>query len=438
MPTIAIEARNICKSYHVYDTPMARVRHALWPRATGSDVQQIHALNDVSFDVYKGESVGIIGKNGSGKSTLLEIITGTLKPTSGSVAVIGRVAALLELGSGFNPEYSGTENVFLNGLLMGLDRATIENKFDNIAGFADIGNVLDRPVKTYSSGMLVRLAFSVQVALQPDILIVDEALSVGDYFFQQKCFGRLRQMREDGLTLLFVSHDMGTVRDMCSRAILLASGRNLFIGDSKMAIQKYLSQTEEGLVLRGKISVQQEDEIFSSYVVDDFIEKFKSDAIWTNDGNEKVFYAIRLLNENYEAQSNFLIGDTLVAQILFSSYLDCPGDIGFTVKNKYDQIITNTGSYQLDIPIDGQPDLRVLELRFQLLIEAGQYSIMASFAKSAIGNRADLLENTEWFGPISIFWDYENQKAKFLGMFGLPVSGKLMMVQNNDIFTHQG
>jgi lipopolysaccharide transport system ATP-binding protein len=164
-----------------------------------------------------------------------------LTPTSGELAVNGRVAALLELGSGFNPEYSGRDNVMLNGLLLGLSRSEVEQRFDDIASFADIGDVLHRPVKTYSSGMLIRLAFAVQVALEPDVLIVDEALSVGDYFFQQKCFTRLRKMRDNGLTLLFVSHDMSTVRDTCERVLYLKQGQQVYLGDAQEATRRYFA-----------------------------------------------------------------------------------------------------------------------------------------------------------------------------------------------------
>src|SRR6185295_15923251 len=188
----------------------------------------------------------IIGRNGSGKSTLLQIITGTLVPTTGELAVNGRVSALLELGSGFNPEYTGRDNVMMNGLILGLGRDEIARRFDEIAAFAEIGDAIDRPVKTYSSGMLMRLAFAVQVLTDPDILVIDEALSVGDFFFQQKCFGHMRALCEKGVTLAFVSHDMGTVRDLCGRAIYLRDGRVAFAGETSLAIHHYLADRGGG------------------------------------------------------------------------------------------------------------------------------------------------------------------------------------------------
>lgn len=246
---IVIDVRTLSKRYEIYETARDRLKQLILPRvhqaaarvrtAAGladfglprTYFRELWALDDVSFQIRRGEALGIIGRNGSGKSTLLQILAGTLAPTSGESQVSGRVAALLELGSGFNPEFTGRENVFLNGLLLGLAREKVENRFDEIAAFADIGDVLDRPVKTFSSGMLIRLAFAVQVALDPDILIVDEALSVGDYFFQQKCFGRIRQLREQGMTLLFVTHDMNTVASLCTRAVYLQNGKLRYDGE---------------------------------------------------------------------------------------------------------------------------------------------------------------------------------------------------------------
>ncbi len=224
MNDVAISAHGVSKRYRVFDNQRSRLLHALRP-GHGAGMQEIWALRDVDLEVRRGEAVAVIGRNGGGKSTLLQILTGTLVPTAGEVRVNGRVSALLELGSGFNPEFTGRDNVILNGLLLGLDRSEILRRFDEIAAFADIGDALDRPVKTYSSGMIMRLAFAVQVLTDPEILIIDEALSVGDFFFQQKCFGYIRSLSENGVTLLFVSHDMGTVRNLCERAIYLKNGQ---------------------------------------------------------------------------------------------------------------------------------------------------------------------------------------------------------------------
>lgn len=243
---IAIKVENLSKCYQIYDQPRDRLKQFVLPRMQqliGRPPSQYYrefwALKDVSFDVKKGESVGIIGRNGSGKSTLLQIITGTLAPTSGSTTTNGRIAALLELGSGFNPEFTGRENVYLNGALLGFSTDQINEKFDAIAAFADIGEHLDQPVKTYSSGMLVRLAFAVQVQVEPEILIVDEALAVGDALFQKRCFQRIEKLVSDGTTLLFVSHDQESVRTLTNRALLLNKGRPIEWGLSSEVVLSY-------------------------------------------------------------------------------------------------------------------------------------------------------------------------------------------------------
>lgn len=197
------------------------------------------ALKDISFDLHPGEALGIIGRNGSGKSTLLQILAGTLTPSSGQVDVRGRVAALLELGSGFNPEFTGKDNVYLNGAILGLNRREIDSHYDTILAFADIGAFIDQPLKFYSSGMFVRLAFAVQACVEPDILIIDEALGVGDIFFQQKCYARLEKMLEDGKVIVFVSHDMTAVERFCTRVLLLNQGEPVYLGDPNEAVQRY-------------------------------------------------------------------------------------------------------------------------------------------------------------------------------------------------------
>jgi lipopolysaccharide transport system ATP-binding protein len=243
---IAIKVESLSKCYHIYDQPRDRLKQMILPRlqrALGLQPKQYFrefwALRDVSFEVKKGETVGIIGRNGSGKSTLLQLICGTLNPTSGSIQTNGRIAALLELGSGFNPEFTGRENVYLNGALLGFSAAQIDEKFDAIAAFADIGEHLDQPVKTYSSGMLVRLAFAVQVQVEPEILIVDEALAVGDALFQKRCFQRIEKLVSDGTTLLFVSHDQESVRTLTNRALLLNKGRPIEWGLSSEVVLSY-------------------------------------------------------------------------------------------------------------------------------------------------------------------------------------------------------
>lgn len=234
----AIEVKNLCKNYRVYDSKSSRIRNIINPFAK-KEVKEFKALTDVSFHVNKGEIVGIIGNNGAGKSTLLKILTGVSFPSSGEVNVNGRVSSLLELGTGFNPELTGEENIYFNGSLMGLTQDEIDKVKDNIIEFADIGEFINQPVKSYSSGMYARLAFAVAININPDILIVDEILSVGDVGFQKKCMDKFNEFKEAGKTVLYVSHGLETVQTFCERAIWLEKGRVVDIGPSFDIVEKY-------------------------------------------------------------------------------------------------------------------------------------------------------------------------------------------------------
>ncbi len=236
---IAIEARDISKVFPIYAKPHHRLMQMFAPGDKRRWHREFHALKGIDLTVHRGETVGIVGRNGSGKSTLLQILCGILEPTAGELRVHGRVAALLELGAGFNPEFTGRENVFLNAAVLGLRREEIQRRFDEIAAFADIGDFVDQPVKTYSSGMYVRLAFAVAVHVDPDVLIVDEALSVGDEAFQRKCFARIETIRDHGATILFVSHSATAVVDLCDRAVLIDRGERLLSGDPKTVVSLY-------------------------------------------------------------------------------------------------------------------------------------------------------------------------------------------------------
>jgi lipopolysaccharide transport system ATP-binding protein len=243
---VAIRIHDVSKCYQIYGAPHDRLKQFLLPnlqrlagRPSRKYFREFWALRNVSLDIRKGETVGIVGRNGSGKSTLLQIICGTLNPTGGIVETNGRVAALLELGSGFNPEFSGRENVYMNASVLGLKKEEIDVRFDDIAAFADIGSFIEQPVKTYSSGMMVRLAFAVAVSVDPEILIVDEALSVGDELFQRKCFSRIEAIRDAGATILFVSHSGSAVVELCDRAVLMDAGEKLAVGSPKQIVGCY-------------------------------------------------------------------------------------------------------------------------------------------------------------------------------------------------------
>ena len=238
MDNLAIRVEDVCKVYKLYDKPSDRLKDALG-LVRKNHFKEHHALKHVSFEVKKGETIGIIGTNGSGKSTILKIITGVLSPTSGEVEIDGRISALLELGAGFNMEYTGIENVYLNGMMMGFSREEMDARLDDILKFADIGDFVHQPCKTYSSGMFVRLAFAVAINIDPEILVVDEALSVGDVFFQAKCYKKFEDFKAQGKTILFVSHDISSVAKYCDRVILLNKGDKLAEGNAKDMINLY-------------------------------------------------------------------------------------------------------------------------------------------------------------------------------------------------------
>jgi len=236
---VAIAVENLSKCYQIYDKPHQRLMQMLW-HGRRNYYHEFWALRDVSFEVRRGEAIGIVGRNGSGKSTLLQLICGTLHPTAGQIQTNGRIAALLELGSGFNPDFTGRENVYMNATILGLSQEEIEARFDDIAAFADIGAFIEQPVKMYSSGMFMRLAFAVQAMVDPDILIVDEALSVGDVRFQGKCFDRLRRLKEAGTSILLVTHSTDQIVTHCNRAILIDNGRMVEMGKPKRIANLYL------------------------------------------------------------------------------------------------------------------------------------------------------------------------------------------------------
>ncbi|CRI59812.1 ABC transporter ATP-binding protein [Pseudomonas sp. CCOS 191] len=251
---IAIKLDNLSKCYQIYDTPRDRLKQFILPglqRTVGMGARQYYrefwALRDISFEVMKGETVGIIGRNGSGKSTLLQLICGTLNPSGGVIETHGRIAALLELGSGFNPDFTGRENVYLSCALLGLTHEQAVERFDDILAFADIGSFIDQPVKTYSSGMFVRLAFAVNIVSQPDIMIVDEALAVGDMSFQAKCMTALRRIQDNGATVLFVSHDIGSVRSLCTKAAYIDGGELKGFGKATSLTEEYVRVMREEL-----------------------------------------------------------------------------------------------------------------------------------------------------------------------------------------------
>ncbi|MEO6147407.1 MAG: ABC transporter ATP-binding protein [Sulfuriferula sp.] len=343
----AIRVENISKRYELYDKPRDQLKQYLLPRLqqlAGLErrnyFREFWALSDVSLEVKKGESFGIVGRNGSGKSTLLQIITGTLTPSSGIVTTQGRVAALLELGSGFNPEFTGRENVYMNGALLGFSRGQIDQRFDAIAAFADIGEHLDQPVKSYSSGMVVRLAIAVQTQVDPDILIVDEALAVGDVLFQKRCYRQIEKLLNNGCTLLFVSHDQEMVRTLTKRAIFLNAGKIQKYGSSSEVLfsyREFLQQQEEAAFRAMQTSLETKS------------PKIKEPNSYGNFDVE--ILSVKVLGQDCAVQNVLYAGDTMSVAIECVCNADIENlNIAFRIRTKEGVKVTTWGTLNEDMP----------------------------------------------------------------------------------------
>ena len=377
----AIEVRDVTKVYRLYE----RQRDRLW-ETLGLDrkktYKEKYALNHVSFRVKRGETVGIIGTNGSGKSTMLKLITGVLTPTAGSIRVDGRISALLELGAGFNMEYTGIENVYLNGAMIGFTKEEIDARLDDIISFADIGDYINQPVKSYSSGMFVRLAFAVAINIDPEILIVDEALSVGDVFFQSKCYRKFEEFRRAGKTILFVSHDLSAISRYCDRAILLNQGDLIYDGTPKEAIDLYkkvlVGQYEEKPAEQPEAADGEKREIQgigsdsglwkSRYPVNPSLIEYGEK------NGEIVDYA--LLDENGLMTSNFLKGTVFTVRMKIRAHADILEPIfAFTIKNMKGIEIcgTNTTMEHVPVPTMHDGDEHVVEFTQKMDLQGGEY-----------------------------------------------------------------
>lgn len=433
MTDIAISVSNVSKCYQVFDDQRSKFLHAIWPAHTNG-MQEVWALRDINFEIKRGEAVAIIGRNGGGKSTLLQILTGTLTPTTGEVKVNGRVSALLELGSGFNPEYSGRDNVILNGLLLGLSREDILRRFSEIEAFAEIGVAIDRPVKTYSSGMMMRLAFAVQVLCDPDILIIDEALSVGDFFFQQKCLSYIRGLCAKGVTLLFVSHDMGTVRDLCPRVLYLKRGELTFNGLGSDGISLFFG---EGSAISHSVNLKNTSDDFSLSPITQKIPMYNldyliKDAVWNRPDNCAAgkLIAISIYGEDNLPSMSFRIGDKMTIRVLFKPEPRFVNHVSIVIKDKFASVITATGSLQSKVFYsDNNECIRLFEIEIGLMIEGGDYSLFVNLGYETDRNRGHVLDETGALGPFTVKWDYGNDLAPFLGKVGLPISARYMEIE---------
>jgi lipopolysaccharide transport system ATP-binding protein len=388
---IAIRVENLSKCYHIYNQPHDRLKQWIYPRfqrLLGKQPKQYFrefwALKNVSFEIKKGETVGIIGRNGSGKSTLLQMICGTLSPTSGSVHTSGRIAALLELGSGFNPEFTGRENVYMNAAVLGLTRTEIDDRFNAIVSFADIGDFLEQPVKTYSSGMMVRLAFAVTVHVNADILIVDEALAVGDAFFTQKCMLKIKELMSTGVTLLFVSHDSSAVKSLCNGAILLDHCELICFGDTNSVVEAYYSNF---------IKQQQETLDAKSIVVNSIGKEkitevslknnnlFHSRAEFQRINNGKAsFLNVQLLNELGQEIQEADFGQLVTLRMIFRTHRALPLlGLAYHIrdKNGFDLVYSDTGIDRCPVINTKAGEEYALDWQFNVMLNKGNYTIAA-------------------------------------------------------------
>ena len=445
---LAIKVEQLSKVYLMYDRPGDRLKQFIFPRLKRligkpprNYFHEFWALRDVSFEVKRGETVGIIGRNGSGKSTLLQLICGTLTPASGSVRTNGRVAALLELGSGFNPEFTGRENVYMNGAVLGLSKAEIDASFDDIAAFADIGEFIEQPVKTYSSGMLVRLAFAVIAHVNADILVIDEALAVGDAVFVQRCMRFIRNFQENG-TLLFVSHDAGTVINLCRSTIWLHQGKVREMGPSKSVAEAYLQYTRQEIygdkvqlstikkqatVSKNAVSAITQEPVIDYSVQMKVVDNLEEARGWST--NTAEITEVHLDHAGEGVPGVFQGGEQvrMVIRARAQQQLDQP-IVGFLVRDRLGQDLfgENTLPYTALHPVSVKAGSEFsAEFVFCLpMLPNGNYAVMASLAN---GSLADNIQH-QWLHDALII-NVVSSKVRW-GLVGIPFDSVMLNVDD--------
>jgi lipopolysaccharide transport system ATP-binding protein len=441
---IAISVKNIGKCYEIYSKPHHRLFQTLL-HGRKQFYKEFWALQNISFEVKKGECVGIIGRNGCGKSTLLQVIAGTLATTTGSAQVNGRVAALLELGSGFNPEFTGRENIYMNGTVLGLSHKAIDDKFADIVAFADIGEFIDQPVKTYSSGMMVRLAFAVVAHVDADVLIIDEALAVGDAFFVQKCMRFIRKFMETK-TVLFVSHDTAAVVNLCDRVIMLEQGEVKYLGNAKEVTEKYLediyagqnvTENNDETVIVEQLQLEDAttgfrdmrlDFINSTNLRNDLeIFKFIPDADSFGTGNAKIV-KVEFIDKNKMPLSWVIGGELVTIKIAVKCYQTMTSPIiGFCIKDKLGQYLFGDNSfftYYKEPVIVSAGDLLEGSFTFYMpRLQNGDYSLNVAIAN---GTQEEHVQH-HWIHDALFF--RAHAKPAFLGLLALPMKNIILKIK---------
>lgn len=384
--TPAIVAEGLGKCYRVYERPGDRLLEIVTRRFGSTRSREFWALRDCSFAVQPGEALGILGRNGSGKSTLLQMIAGTLTPTAGSCRVHGRIAALLELASGFNPEFTGRENVYLNGAILGISRAEMDERFDEILAFSEIEAFIDQPVKTYSSGMHARLAFSVAISVRPDILVLDEILAVGDIGFQHKCLAKLRQMREAGLTLLFVSHWPDAVKGLCQKSLVLIDGTQAFFGSAEEGVNRYLAHVRE------HANEQALSEHKDLHAPPTTASPTTTAATPSTNGLHRYgtgharIERVELFNDADQPNRMFALGDDITLELEYRAHTDLEGlNASFLVRDAAGVDLLGTTSFDENTPLPAISAGQTARVRFQWTnrLRDGSYGVCVALTRVA-------------------------------------------------------
>ncbi len=389
----ALRVQAVSKQYRIYDRPSDRLKETV-TRGRWKAHREFWALKDVSFEVEAGTTTGIIGPNGSGKSTLLQIITGTLEPTHGSVSLEGRVAALLELGAGFNAEFTGIENIFMNASLMGLSKADTERLLPEIANFAEIGDFIYQPLKTYSSGMYVRLAFATAIATAPQILIIDEALAVGDAVFQHRCMRRIKEMQENGTTILFVSHDPSAIRALCNHAILLNQGQMLAQGTPSDVLNRY-----QKIIMARQQAFEATQKPAEQSPATEVFERKPLSYVYRHGDRSAEVLQVELLDSSLHPTELVETGEPLIVRIVYVAHTDLDDVVcGFLMRNRHGIHIYGTNTELQEVPFTRVKRGELTEVTFEFNCWAAPDLLSLCVAvHSSAGESFDWLDGCAFF-----------------------------------------
>lgn len=437
MSNSAIKIENLNKSYKMYSKQIDRLKESLNP-VKKSYHQNHAALKNISFEIEQGEIIGVIGKNGSGKSTLLKIITGVLSPTSGTVSVNGKVSALLELGAGFNPEYTGIENIYFNGMVMGFSEKEIDEKVKDVIDFADIGDFIYHPVKTYSSGMFARLAFAVAINVEPDILIVDEALSVGDLYFQAKCMTKMKEMFTKGVTVILVTHDTNAIKSLCSKALYLEKGELVTFGPSEEVVDLYSKRVRDEMIQQNAklktgmteyetLQVAELKVTDKTFTINDEFKKrvssFRQGTMEAELVNLEMYNSRNELLETAEFNEKIKI----VMHVKFNS--DCKVVIGYHIRdNRNIEILGSNTLFEKIGEVSGnRGDKLLVTFETNLPLVEGSYNLSTVISTPTIHNRAALF--VDYTENAYIFNVAENLQCKIWNKVYVPNQIKIQRVE---------